>query len=70
MRDNRIGAMMALNNRPDTAADVAWRLRRNAACEQANRETRERYPNLTAENVGAALDFQAGRIKALMGEAS
>lgn len=70
MRDNRIGAMMARNNRPDTTADVAWRLRHNAACEQANLETRERYPNLTAENVDAALDFQAGRIKSLMGEAS
>lgn len=68
--NNRIGAMMARNNRPDTAADIAWRRRHNSACEQANRETRERYPNLTADNVDEALAFQSGRIAALMVEAS
>ena len=60
--------MMARNNRADAAADVAWRLRHNAACEQANRETRERFPSLDGDNIDAALSFQESRIKALMSE--
>jgi hypothetical protein len=66
MVDRRIGAMMARNNRPDTAADIAWRQRHSAACAQANRETHERFPTLTAENIDAALTFQERRIRELM----
>ena len=68
MVDRRIGASMARNNRPDTAADIAWRRRYNAASEQANRETHERFPSLNGDNIDEALSFQESRIKELMGE--
>ena len=65
MRDMRIGAMQARNQRPDTAADIARRRRATAISEQVSREVEERFPVITEENVHAALDFQSARFKAL-----
>ncbi len=62
--------MMARNNRPDTPAEIAWRVRHNAACEQARRETHERFPVLDSSNVDSALKFQETRINELMTAAS
>jgi hypothetical protein len=50
----------------DTPAIIAERVRYRAACERANRETTERWPVLSADNVKAALDWQEARIKELL----
>lgn len=64
--DRRIGASMARNSHQDTPAEIEWRRRHNAACDQAGRETRDRFPVLNADNIDAALKFQEDKIKELM----
>jgi hypothetical protein len=62
-RDRRIGALMAANNRPDTAEEIRGRLlaREAAAAGVADRE--ELFPVLTADNAAAAIAYQEERIR-------
>ena len=51
---------------PDTPEALAERLRRNAASEQVGREVQERWPTITAENVGEVLAWQTARLHELV----
>lgn len=51
---------------PDTAEQIAERIKHRAVCEQAVREREKRFPVLTPENAGDALAWQAERIKDLL----
>lgn len=50
----------------DTAADIADRLKANAARAQAAAEMREKFPVFTTDNLEAADDFREQRYKELM----
>lgn len=52
----------------DSPAQVAERIRHREACERAHREMLERFGALTAENAGAAIQWQAARIDELTKE--
>ncbi len=52
--------------RPDTPADIAWRMANNVARDTARRETKEKFPVVTAENFQAANDYRERRIAELM----
>ena len=65
-RGRRIRDLQVAACEADTPDSVAERTRRRAACEQATRECRERFPVLTAHNAGAALRWQEERIAALL----
>ena len=56
---------IAAKNRPDTLADIAARIKRNAACQQAHTETIAKFGQITAENIDAALAYQEQRIAEL-----
>lgn len=60
--------MQRAKQRPDTAADIAWRIHSREVAERVNEERRERYPVLTPENVHEAMEWQAARIAELMRE--
>lgn len=49
--------------RPDTAADIAERIKNRKACEQALADVRERYPVITAENFEEANAYRERRIR-------
>jgi hypothetical protein len=53
----------------ETPERVAERIAYRGACEQAYAETMSRFAPLTAENLRAALDWQAARINELMAAA-
>lgn len=53
--------------RADTPADIAWRVKHNRVLEQVRHEVTEMFPNITAENITAALAYQERRIAELMG---
>jgi hypothetical protein len=55
------------NGGPDTPQQVAERVKRRAAGEQAHREMLARFSPLTEANVGEALRWQEERIKELVG---
>jgi hypothetical protein len=63
--DRRIGAQMARNNRPHTAAEIADTRRRVAAGEQVNRERLARWPIVTAENFDEVNAWQNARLAEL-----
>jgi hypothetical protein len=52
----------------DTADQIAWRIRRRAAGEQACREREAKFPVLTQENAAEAIAWQEARIQELMRE--
>jgi hypothetical protein len=64
--DRRIYGLQRAVWRPDTHADLAWRLRSNAVREQLNRERAERWPVLDADNIREVLRWQEDRYAALM----
>lgn len=65
-RQSLVRQLAADKARPDTAADVSYRIAARAAGEQAVRERAERFPQLTAENAGEALAWQESRLRELM----
>lgn len=50
-------AFLALQGRPDTPGDVRWRLADRQARELAEAERRLRFPRITNETFGDAVDF-------------
>ena len=52
--------------RPDTAADVAERIRYREVAAQISKEVTARYPRLTAENFDEAWAWKQARIEAIM----
>lgn len=52
-------------HRRDTPADIAARRRRIWAGQQVNRERDERWPTITAQNVGEVLAWQENRLREL-----
>lgn len=54
------------NGGPDTPAQVAERIRRRAAGEQAHREMLARFSPLTPQNAVEAFAWQDARIQELM----
>lgn len=58
------------NGGPDTAETVSERVRHRAACEQAHRETLERFQGITPENAAEAIAWQTKRIEELTREES
>jgi len=60
-----IKQLIAAKNRPDTAADIAERVKRIAAGQQAHAETMEKFGKITADNIDAALEFQEQRTREL-----
>lgn len=53
------------NGRPDTAETIAERVRHREACEQAHRETLERFQGITPDNAAEAIAWQTQRIAEL-----
>lgn len=51
----------------DTSAQVEERIRHRTACEQAHRETMEKFGGFTPENAREAAAWQAARIRELTG---
>lgn len=51
--------------RPDSAEQIAERIRHRAACDQAVREREQRFPTLTTENAAEAIAWQTARIAEL-----
>jgi len=60
-----IKTLIAAKQRPDTAKDVAERIRRIAAGRWAHEETMAKFGAITADNIREALDFQAKRMAEL-----
>ena len=58
--------MIKANQRPDTAADIAWRKDSRAANEQVVRELNERFPVLSDKNMRDAIEFREQRYKEIM----
>jgi hypothetical protein len=61
----RIGKAVRDTMRPDPPGAAKERIANRAACEQANRETMERFGPLTADNARDALAWQEARIVAI-----
>jgi len=55
------------NGEPDTNAQVEERVRARAACDQAHRETLEKFGTITAENADEAIAWQEARMRELKG---
>jgi len=64
-----MAAFMRANARPDTAAQIEWRLKDRIAREQARDETRAKYPVITRENFHEVVSFQERRIAELLAQA-
>lgn len=60
-----IKALIAAKQRPDTAKQVAERIRRIAAGRWAYEDTMTKFGAITPENVREALEFQARRMAEL-----
>lgn len=65
-----IRALQLAKQRPDTAADIRWRLDSRKAGELANADAHAKYPTLDGENIGAALAYQEERYAFHMSELS
>ncbi len=52
-----------IENRPDTAEEIAERISSRQACERAVTDREARYPTITAENAAEALYYQEERTK-------
>jgi hypothetical protein len=52
--------------RQDTQADVDWRLRNNLARDQARKDTKAKFPVVTADNFADAVAYQDQRVADLM----
>lgn len=50
----------------DTPAQVAERIAYNAACRKATADTKVRFPQITAENMDAALEYKQQRINEIL----
>lgn len=61
-------ALIAAQQRPDSAKAVAQRIRRIAAGRWAHEETLAKFGAFTPENVREALEFQAKRMAELEAE--
>jgi uncharacterized protein (DUF433 family) len=57
----RIRDLQRAAQRPDTAADVLDRRRRQLAATRAVADRQAKYPELSADNAQAALDYQEAR---------
>jgi hypothetical protein len=54
-------ALQAARQRPDTAADIRWRLDSRKASELTQADVAAKYPTLDGTNIGAALAYQEER---------
>jgi hypothetical protein len=61
VRNRTIRSLQLAAQRPDTAADIRWRLDSRKAGDLANAETKAKYPTLDGENIGSALAYQEER---------
>jgi len=52
----------AMSPAPDTSDAIAWRAKDALICAQVDAERADRFPVISAENVGDALAWQAARI--------
>jgi hypothetical protein len=55
------------NGAPDRPGDAERRVRERALCAQAHQETLTKYGSLNAGNVAEAMQWQADRIRELVG---
>lgn len=63
-----IKSLISSQQRPDTPTEREQRFALNALFEQVRGEIRARWPEITAENASAALDWQEARISELRRE--
>lgn len=59
-------AVQLANQRPDTAADIAWRKKNNAALAQAGTECTAKFGRFTEANAEEALAWREARWAELM----
>lgn len=62
-RGRTIRAQQLAQQRRDTPADIAWRVKSREAAEAAVAERQAKYPTLTADNAAEALRYQDERIR-------